>query len=552
MTPTTDDQPRGFVRLGQSFAIGRTTLLVLLAIATLPFAAAYVQWLATGLPEVSQAAAEAAGPQPSGFPVWLRFMHYLNFLFMILLIRSGLQILMSHPRLYWNVHCTPASEWLRLTPVAELPRDRLWTANDDARHLSPWIGLPGYRFSVGMARHWHFLAALFWVINGAVFVAFLLSSSYWRRVVPTSWQIVPDAWSVFVHYATFHMPPEPNGFYRYNALQQVSYFAAIFVLAPMAIITGPSMSPAFTSRFSWYPRLPGNRQIGRSLHFFMMLSFVSFIVAHVSMVVLTGVVRNMNHIVVGYDDKRPDGIYLGLLGIAIVVAVNALANWAAWRRPRAVQHLAKLIVTPVMGFLFNRSTPLAQYRKEDISPYLWPNGKLPTSQAWKSLQAGGFNDYRVKIGGLVENPVELSLDDLRAMERTSQITLHHCIQGWSGIAEWTGVPMNKIIELVQPKPEATAAVFYSFGEGPEGGQFYDSHRIANLRHSQSQLAYDMNGAPLGELHGAPLRLRVENQLGFKMVKWIESIEFVADLKAVYMGEGGYKEDHEYFGELANI
>ncbi|HEX5447197.1 MAG TPA: molybdopterin-dependent oxidoreductase [Pirellulales bacterium] len=552
MTQAIDYQPKGFFRLGNSFAIGRTTLLVLLAIAITPFAIAYVQWLTTGLPEVSQASAEAAGAQPAGFPAWLRFTHYLNFFFMILLIRSGLQILMSHPRLYWNVHCTPASEWLRLTPVAELPHDRVWTANDDARHLSPWIGLPGYRYSVGMARHWHFLSALFWLTNGLVFVTLLCSTDYWRRVVPTTWQIVPDAWKVFVHYATFHLPPEPNGYYRYNALQQLAYFGAIFVLAPMAIVTGPSMSPAFTSRFTWYPRLPGNRQIGRSLHFFMMLAFVSFIVSHVSMVVLTGVVRNMNHIVVGYDDERPMGIYLGLLGIAIVIAVNALANWAAWRRPRAVQHLAKLIVTPVMGYLFNRSAPLAQFHREDISPYLWPNGKLPTSDEWKSLRDGGFRDYRLKIGGLVENPVDLSLEQLRAMGRESQITLHHCIQGWSGIAEWSGVPLTKIIELVRPRPEATAAVFYSYGEGPEGGQFYDSHRMENLGHSQSMLAYEMNGQPLPELHGAPLRLRIENQLGFKMVKWIESIEFVADLKAIYQGEGGYKEDHEYFGELANI
>jgi DMSO/TMAO reductase YedYZ molybdopterin-dependent catalytic subunit len=95
-------------------------------------------------------------------------------------------------------------------------------------------------------------------------------------------------------------------------------------------------------------------------------------------------------------------------------------------------------------------------------------------------------------------------------------------------------------------------VFYSFGEGPDGGQFYDSHSIENLGHSQTLLAYAMNGAPLGELHGGPLRLRVENQLGFKMVKWIESIEFVENVKNVYCGEGGYKEDHEFFGELANI
>jgi methionine sulfoxide reductase catalytic subunit len=548
-----DSGPTKVFRLGPSFAVERKTLLVAVLLVAAPFVAAYIQWLAFGLPEIGESEIGSSDPSlPHGFPAWARLAHYLNFLFMVLIIRSGLQILMSHPRLYWNVHCTPGSEWLRLTPVAELPRDRLWTANDDARHLSPWIGLPGYRFSVGMARHWHFLSALFWVINGLIFVALLFSSSHWRRLVPSSWQVIPDAWSVFVHYATLHLPPEPDGFYRYNALQQLSYFAAVFVLAPLSIITGPSMSPALTARFTWYPRLPGNRQVGRSIHFLLLCAFLAFIVAHVSMVVLTGLTRNMNHIVVGTDDGMPRGLYLGLVGIAVIVAVNALANWAAWRRPRTVQHLAKAIITPLTWFMLNRVEPRAQFRREDISPYLWPNGKLPTSQHYQDLAANGFKDYRLKIGGLVENPVELSLDELRAMGTSTQITLHHCIQGWSGIAEWRGVPMSRILDLVRPQANATTAFFHSFGEGPEGGQFYDSHSLENLRHSQTLLAFDMNGEPLGELHGAPLRLRVENQLGFKMVKWIESIEFVDSIKSVYQGEGGYKEDHEYFGELANI
>src|SRR6185437_8532548 len=182
---------------------------------------------------------------------------------------------------------------------------------------------------------------------GALFVALLFSTSHWKRLVPTSWQIVPDAWAVFVHYATLHMPPEPDGFYRYNALQQLSYFAAVFVLAPLSILTGPSMSPALTNRFAWYPRLPGNRQVGCSLHFLILCAFLAFIVSHVSMVALTGLARNMNRIVLGADDAKPLGLYLGLAGLAVVVAVNALANWAAWRRPRTIQHLAKAILTPL-------------------------------------------------------------------------------------------------------------------------------------------------------------------------------------------------------------
>lgn len=535
------------------------TLLALVAPFAVLILAAYLQWAVWGLPVLPAITAapldSAKGPQ--GFPAWLRLTHYVNFFFLILLIRSGLQILMDHPRLYWNVHCTPGSEWLRLTPI-EVPKDRLWTAKDDSRYLSPWIGLPGYRHTIGMARHWHFFSVPFWVGNGAIFVLLLFATDQWKRLVPTSWHIIPDAWAFFVHYATFHMPPEPNGFYQYNALQQLSYFAVVFILAPLAIVSGPSMSPAFTNRFSWYPKLPGNRQIGRSLHFLVMCGFVAFLVGHVAMVALTGFVRNMNHIVVGTDDLGMAGVYLGLVGVVAIVAVNALANWLAWRQPRLLQHLSRAVVTPMMSRLLDHAVPVAEFRPEDVSPFFWANGKLPTCPEWTAAAANDFKDYRLKVSGLVENPVELSLDDLRALGTRSQITLHHCIQGWSGIAEWGGLPMPELIRLVQPKPGANAVVFHSFGEGTAlhekvvGVRYYDSLSIEAATHPHTLLAYEMNGQTLSQLHGAPLRLRVENQLGFKMVKWIQAIEFVGDLGSVGDGEGGFAEDHEYFGALANI
>ena len=535
------------------------TLLLVVSPLLLLIAAAYVQWGTVGLPALppNPVFTPETAVEPYGFPAWLRITHYVNFLFLILLVRSGLQILADHPRLYWNVHCTPGTEWLRLTPV-EVPKDRVWTAKEDSRHLSPWIGLPGYRHTVGMARHWHFLSVLFWVGNGLVFVVLLFSTEQWKRLVPTSWQIVPDAWAVFVHYATFHLPPEPNGFYSYNALQQLAYFGVVFVLAPLAMLTGPSMSPAFTARFTWYPKLPGNRQIGRSLHFLIMCSFLAFVFMHVTMVVLTGFVQNMNHIVVGTDDADPVGLYLGLLGVGVVVLLNVFANWAAWKHPRAVQHAAKAIVSPVMGLLLDRAAPVAKFRREDVSPFFWVNGKVPTCDEWKTLAADNFRNYRVKAYGLVENPVELSLEDLRALGQKTQITLHHCIQGWSGIAAWGGLPLAELVKLVRVKPNAKAVIFYSFSEGVEfstgiaDGQYYDSLSIENALHPQTLLAYEMNYQPLNHLHGAPLRLRVENQLGFKMVKWIQAIEFVESVASIYKGEGGYAEDKEYFGELANI
>jgi sulfoxide reductase catalytic subunit YedY len=535
------------------------TLLLVVSPLLLLIAAAYVQWGTVGLPALppNPVFAPETAVKPYGFPAWLRMTHYVNFLFLILLVRSGLQILADHPRLYWNVHCTPGTEWLRLTPV-EVPKDRVWTAKEDSRHLSPWIGLPGYRHTVGMARHWHFLSVLFWVGNGLVFVVLLFSTEQWKRLVPTSWQIVPDAWAVFVHYATFHLPPEPNGFYSYNALQQLAYFGVVFVLAPLAMLTGPSMSPAFTARFTWYPKLPGNRQIGRSLHFLIMCAFLAFVFMHVTMVVLTGFVQNMNHIVVGTDDANPVGLYLGLLGVGVVVLLNVFANWAAWKHPRAVQHAAKAIVSPVMGLLLDHATPVAQFRREDVSPFFWVNGKMPTCDEWKTLAADNFRNYRVKAYGLVENPVELSLDDLRTLGQKTQITLHHCIQGWSGIAAWGGLPLAELVKLVHPKPNAKAIIFYSFSEGVEfstgiaDGQYYDSLSLENALNPQTLLAYEMNYQPLNHLHGAPLRLRVENQLGFKMVKWIQAIEFVESVASIYKGEGGYAEDKEYFGELADI
>ncbi len=369
---------------------------------------------------------------------------------------------------------------------------------------------------------------------------------------------MPDAWAVFVHYATFHLPPEPNGFYHYNALQQLAYFGVVFVLAPLAMLTGPSMSPAFTARFTWYPKLPGNRQIGRSIHFLVMCAFVIFIIGHVSMVVLTEFARNMNHITTGTDSSNSIGLYIGLAGIAAVVVLNGLANWMAWRQPRAVQRAAKTIVSPVMRFLLDRPAPVATFSRENISPFFWVNGKMPTCDEWKTLAADNFKDYRLKVYGLVEKPVELSLNELRALGQKTQITLHHCIQGWSGIAEWGGLPLARLIELVRPTPNARAVVFYSFGDGVKfttgaaDGQYYDSLSIENASNPQTLLAYEMNFEPLHHLHGARLRLRVENQLGFKMVKWIQAIEFVESVAAIHEGEGGYAEDREYFGELANI
>lgn len=519
------------------------------AFAVLLIAAAWIQWAFVGLPEISEAKVNPAGPH--GFPLWVRLCHFLNFAFIMLLIRSGISILMDHPRLYFNDHCTPGSEWLRLTPI-KVPRDRIWTAKDDARYISPLVSTPGYRHTVGVARVWHFINVHGFILTGAVFIALLFTTGQWRRLVPDSFSIVPEAWATWVHYATFHLPPEPNGFYAYNALQKLSYFAVIFGLGPLAILTGIAMSPAVVNRFPWYARLFGGRQSARSIHFLNMVCFVGFIVVHVALVAVTGFARNMNHIVLGTDDLRSHGMIIGLFAIGAVALSWVAAHYLSWFAPRRLQHALKLVTYPMQLLTLNRLSPQRCYTAADISPHFWPNGKMPKRNDWKRLAEGGFRDYRLKVGGLVETPVELTLADLAKLGAQDQITMHHCIQGWSGIAQWSGVPMKAIIDLVRPKPEARTVVLYSFGEALYGGAYYDTQCIENVLKPQCLLATHMNGQPLPEVYGAPLRLRVENQLGYKMVKWIERIEFVESEKGVGKGEGGKNEDDEYFDLLPNI
>ena len=516
-------------------------------------AAAWIEVAVAGLPFVPPVPQvypnNFAGPH--GFPAWVRYCHFFNFLFVMLLIRSGLSILADHPRLYFNDDCTPGTEWIRLTPI-QVPRDRLWTAKDDARYFSPLVGTPGYRHTIGIARVWHFINVHGFIATGMIFAVMLFVSEQWRRIVPTSPVVLQQAWNTFVHYATFHLPPEPNGFYGYNALQQIAYFTVFFVFGPLAIATGISMSPAVVNRFPWYARLFGGRQSARSIHFLTMLSFLAFLIVHVTLVVMTGFARNMNHIVMGTDDRNPLGMWLGFVGIGVVVLSWVAAHYLSWRHPRALQHALKSVTYPMQLLTLNRLVPAQHYSEREISPYFWPNGKLPVREDWKMMAQDRFREFRLKVGGLVENPVSLSLDDLMAFGPLEHITMHHCIQGWSGIAKWGGIPMKTLIGLVRPKSEAGVVAFYSFGEALYGGPYYDTQSLENVLKAECLLAFRMNGQPLPEVYGAPLRLRVENQLGYKMVKWIERIEFIRSEKELGKGEGGKNEDDEYFDLLPNI
>jgi sulfoxide reductase catalytic subunit YedY len=487
---------------------------------------------------------------PTDYPLWLRSLHYFNILILTLLFRSGIQILADHPRLYLSNHSTPGKEWLRFR--GPVPRDRVWTAKDDSVSLPQALGLPGDRHVIGLARKWHFLDVLLWLAIGVAFVILLFATGQWRRLVPTTTAVVPGAVTCAVTLASLHLPPGA-GEVNINALQQLAYFSVIFIAPPLSVLTGLAMSPALVNHYGRYQKLFGNRQIARSIHFLLWFYYLVFTIVHTALVVITNFRGNQNRIVLGIDNSTSwDGVIVGTAGVLVVIALNVVANRATWRYPRQLLRVYQRTVGTVMGALFDRLTPDHQFLRADISPYFWLNGKLPTSDEFARLREDDFRAYRLRVYGEVENPVELSLDEIKAMGKFQQITLHNCIQGWSGIAEWGGVQMSSLMGLVRPHPAAKYAIFYSFGEGGGGGQYYDAHEVRELRHPTSILAYEMNDETLSVPHGAPLRLRNESQLGFKMVKWVRAIEFVSDYRLRFAGEGGYNEDHEYFGCKAEI
>jgi methionine sulfoxide reductase catalytic subunit len=450
--------------------------------------------------------------------------------------------LADHPRLYWKRDCTPGTEWFRFQK--DVPTDRVWTAKDDSVTLPGWLGIPGIRHSIGLARWWHFSGNLLWTLNGVAIYILLFSTDQWRRIVPTTWDVFPNAISTALQYASLNFPVD-HSWTQYNSLQQLAYFITVFVAAPTSIVTGFMQSPALSNHLGWFGRIL-NRQRARSIHFLALWWFLLFIFAHVTLVFITGARVNLNMMWAGVNDGSWSGFGVFIPAMVLVGIAWWLASPLTLRHARLVQRVGRFLIGPVKGFA-ERADPRSELTEKDISPYFWPNGTMPDSPEFNALVAGQFVDYRLRVDGLVERPSTFSLAELRAMPRQDQITTHFCIQGWSGVAKWGGVPMKHILDLVRPMADARYAVFYSLADGADGGRYYDVHKVSNMRHALTLLAYDMNGAAVSVLHGAPLRLRCENELGFKMVKWITAIEFVSDFAELGAGQGGYNEDHEFYG-----
>ncbi len=191
-----------------------------------------------------------------------------------------------------------------------------------------------------------------------------------------------------------------------------------------------------------------------------------------------------------------------------------------------------------------------EFTPADISRDFRANGSISPGDAdYRTLLQAGFADYRLRIDGLVDRPQSLSLSDIRALPARTQITRHDCVEGWSSIGKWTGAQLAPLLDQVGLKPEARFLVFHCFDtldpEAGAKGRYYESIDLVDARHPQTLLAYEMNDAVLPVAHGAPLRLRVERQLGYKHAKYISRIEAVADFAHIAGGKGGYWEDRGY-------
>ena len=191
-----------------------------------------------------------------------------------------------------------------------------------------------------------------------------------------------------------------------------------------------------------------------------------------------------------------------------------------------------------------------EFSDGDIRQGQKPNGTTdPEDEDYRALAANTFSKYQLEIGGLVEKPMKLSLANLRAMPKRTQITRHDCVEGWSCIAKWSGVQLSTILDEAKVKPEARYVVFHCFDTMEQGlsgvVKFYGSIDLIDARHPQTILAYEMNGKPLPVENGAPLRVRVERQLGYKMNKYIRGIELVSSFAQLGDGKGGYWEDRGY-------
>lgn len=291
----------------EKFRGGRGGRAVLLAVGLLVLLAVVVftaRWLMTtesvqGFVERYPGETELPHGAPTGLPSWLAWQHFFNIFLMVLIIRSG-----------WQVRTQ------RRPPASWTPR---WGKNPKKISINLWL---------------HQSLDILWLVNGALFVVLLIATGQWMRVVPTSWEVFPNALSAILQYASLDWPTE-NGWVNYNSLQVLAYFATIFIAAPLAALTGLRMSEAWPNKAKKLSKIYPV-EVARAIHLPVMFYFVGFIIVHVALVLSTGALRNLNHMYGGQDAVNWYGFWIFFVSLVVIVG-----GWFA-ARPLILAPIASL------------------------------------------------------------------------------------------------------------------------------------------------------------------------------------------------------------------
>ncbi len=234
--------------------------------------------------------------------------------------------------------------------------------------------------------------------------------------------------------------------------------------------------------------------------------------------------------------------FLGAAGASLLAGCNRIADSdTGGRLLRAAEDWHR----KAHGLLARPHALAPEFSPADISPSFRGNGTInPGGAAYMAHAATRFANWRLRVGGLVEHPLVLTLDDIRALPQRTQITRHDCVEGWSAIGQWTGPQLGLLLEAAGLLTEARFIVFHCADE-LNGAPYYESVDLDGARHPQTIVAHSLNGQPLPVKNGAPLRMRIERQLGYKHAKYLTAIEAVASLEGIAGGKGGYWEDRGY-------
>jgi len=245
---------------------------------------------------------------------------------------------------------------------------------------------------------------------------------------------------------------------------------------------------------------------------------------------------------------------VGALTLGGAAALSGCDQIAGSPPGRAALQAGEDASTFVQRLLLTPQSMAREFAESEISAHFKPNGSTdPQDAEYKKLLAENFASYRLKVGGLVNQPFEISVDEIKALAARTQITRHDCVEGWSAIGKWKGPQLSALLQRAGLKPEARYVVFHCFDNMDEGGlsadedasRYYESLDLVDAYHPQTIVAFEMNGKPLEVAHGAPLRLRVERQLGYKNPKYLKAIEVVESFADIGSGRGGYWPDQGY-------